>query len=323
MSIFRSVARGFGWGLGSAAARSVVRSMSQQKPSKQKNNHIHAPSMSAHEYKKVHQNEKIYFLPLQRHYEYEVQKDGIRFFIIFIIPIITFMLSMLVLGFVPALFIALFVAVLAYTFSKKEPKRIDITSPEQERAHRTAHANAQNWLDIFENNMDLMKKTSDPDIYFSRVDETNEVAIVLASAINHKHISLSNNLTNAILDISENKLCLTRDFLLKNYSNLIKNIESLKTNKTKIMKLTNYVNSVSTYASQFNDDNLKIYLRQEKECNMLIAKWLEERSRFFNFYQVFLFSNNRIISASAFPLWDMAFFSSLVICAVVLLSSGT
>ena len=104
---------------------------------------------------------------------------------------------------------------------------------------------APQWMKILVESRDIVNRTTDPDVFFSRYDTVKETAEKLASI--SKYVKFRGT-----------KPAATRDFILRCFQKAQLNAEKLKTEKGKLGQFEKFQSSLEVYFFRMSDENAQL-----------------------------------------------------------------
>lgn len=116
---------------------------------------------------------------------------------------------------------------------------------------------APQWLKIMIESRDIVNRTTDPDVFFSRYDTMKEKAEQLASI--SKYVKLKGMKPAEVLrQIMDQEDAATRDMVLRCFQKAQLNAEKLKTEKGKLGQFEKFQASLEAYFFRMSDENAQL-----------------------------------------------------------------
>lgn len=116
---------------------------------------------------------------------------------------------------------------------------------------------APQWLKIMIESRDIVNRTTDPDVFFSRYDTMKEKAEQLASI--SKYVKFKGMKPSEVLrQIMDQEDAATRDMVLRCFQKAQLNAEKLKTEKGKLGQFEKFQASLEAYFFRMSDENAQL-----------------------------------------------------------------
>ena len=116
---------------------------------------------------------------------------------------------------------------------------------------------APQWLKIMIESRDIVNRTTEPDVFFSRYDTVKEKAEQLASI--SKYVKFKGMKPAEVLRrVTEQEDAATRDMVLRCFQKAVLNAEKLKTEKGKLGQFEKFQNSLEPYFFRMSDENARL-----------------------------------------------------------------
>ena len=116
---------------------------------------------------------------------------------------------------------------------------------------------APQWLKIMIESRDIVNRTTDPDVFFSRYDTVKEKAEQLASI--SKYVKFKGMKPAEVLrQVTEQEDAATRDMVLRCFQKAVLNAEKLKTEKGKLGQFEKFQSSLEPYFFRMSDENARL-----------------------------------------------------------------
>lgn len=116
---------------------------------------------------------------------------------------------------------------------------------------------APQWLKIMIESRDIVNRTTDPEVFFSRYDTVKEMAEKLASI--SKYVKLKGTKPAEVLRmVREQEEAATRDFILRCFVRAQLNAEKVKTEKGKRGQFEKFQSSLEPYFFRMSDENARL-----------------------------------------------------------------
>ena len=121
----------------------------------------------------------------------------------------------------------------------------------------TAEMMAPQWLKIMVESRDIVNRTTEPDVFFSRYDTVKEKAEQLASI--SKYVKFKGMKPAEVLrQVAEQEDAATRDMVLRCFQKAMLNAEKLKTEKGKRGQFEKFQSSLEPYFFRMSDENARL-----------------------------------------------------------------
>ena len=119
---------------------------------------------------------------------------------------------------------------------------------------------APQWVTILVESRDIVNRTTDPDVFFSRYDTAKETAEKLASI--SKYVKFKGTKPADVLrQVTEQEDAATRDMVLRCFQKAQLNAEKLKTEKGKRGQFEKFQSSLEAYFFRMSDENVELVQR--------------------------------------------------------------
>ncbi len=119
---------------------------------------------------------------------------------------------------------------------------------------------APQWVKILVESRDIVNRTTDPDVFFSRYDTVKETAEKLASI--SKYVKFKGTKPADVLrQVTEQEDAATRDMVLRCFQKAQLNAEKLKTEKGKRGQFEKFQSSLEAYFFRMSDENVELVQR--------------------------------------------------------------
>ena len=119
---------------------------------------------------------------------------------------------------------------------------------------------APQWVKILVESRDIVNRTTDPDVFFSRYDTAKETAEKLASI--SKYVKFKGTKPADVLrQVTEQEDAATRDMVLRCFQKAQLNAEKLKTEKGKRGQFEKFQSSLEAYFFRMSDENVELVQR--------------------------------------------------------------
>ena len=119
---------------------------------------------------------------------------------------------------------------------------------------------APQWVKILVESRDIVNRTTDPDVFFSRYDTVKETAEKLASI--SKYVKFKGTKPADVLrQVTEQEGAATRDMVLRCFQKAQLNAEKLKTEKGKRGQFEKFQSSLEAYFFRMSDENVELVQR--------------------------------------------------------------
>ena len=116
---------------------------------------------------------------------------------------------------------------------------------------------APQWVKILVESRDIVNRTTEPDVFFSRYDTVKEKAEQLASI--SKYVKFKGMKPAEVLrQVAEQEDAATRDMVLRCFQKAVLNAEKLKTEKGKLGQLEKFQSSLEPYFFRMSDENARL-----------------------------------------------------------------
>lgn len=116
---------------------------------------------------------------------------------------------------------------------------------------------APQWLKIMIESRDIVNRTTEPDVFFSRYDTVKEKAEQLASI--SKYVKFKGMKPAEVLrQVTEQEDAATRDMVLRCFQKAVLNAEKLKTEKGKLGQFEKFQSSLEPYFFRMSDENARL-----------------------------------------------------------------
>ena len=116
---------------------------------------------------------------------------------------------------------------------------------------------APQWLKIMIESRDIVNRTTEPDVFFSRYDTVKEKAEQLASI--SKYVKFKGMKPAEVLrQVTEQEDAATRDMVLRCFQKAMLNAEKLKTEKGKLGQFEKFQSSLEPYFFRMSDENARL-----------------------------------------------------------------
>ena len=116
---------------------------------------------------------------------------------------------------------------------------------------------APQWMKILVESRDIVNRTTDPDVFFSRYDTVKETAEKLASI--SKYVKFKGMKPAEVLrQVTEQEDAATRDMVLRCFQKAVLNAEKLKTEKGKLGQFEKFQSSLEPYFFRMSDENARL-----------------------------------------------------------------
>lgn len=116
---------------------------------------------------------------------------------------------------------------------------------------------APQWLKIMIESRDIVNRTTEPDVFFSRYDTVKEKAEQLASI--SKYVKFNGMKPAEVLrQVTEQEDAATRDMVLRCFQKAMLNAEKLKTEKGKLGQFEKFQRSLEPYFFRMSDENARL-----------------------------------------------------------------
>ena len=119
---------------------------------------------------------------------------------------------------------------------------------------------APQWLKIMIESRDIVNRTTEPDVFFSRYDTVKEKAQQLASI--SKYVKFKGMKPAEVLrQVTEQEDAATRDMVLRCFRKAQLNAEKLKTEKGKLGQFEKFQSSLEPYFFRMSQENTELVQR--------------------------------------------------------------
>lgn len=116
---------------------------------------------------------------------------------------------------------------------------------------------APQWVKILVESRDIVNRTTEPDVFFSRYDTVKEKAEQLASI--SKYVKFKGMKPAEVLrQVTEQEDAATRDMVLRCFQKAMLNAEKLKTEKGKLGQFEKFQSSLEPYFFRMSDENARL-----------------------------------------------------------------
>ena len=116
---------------------------------------------------------------------------------------------------------------------------------------------APQWMKILAESRDIVNRTTEPDVFFSRYDTVKEKAEQLASI--SKYVKFKGMKPAEVLrQVTEQEDAATRDMVLRCFQKAVLNAEKLKTEKGKLGQFEKFQSSLEPYFFRMSDENARL-----------------------------------------------------------------
>lgn len=116
---------------------------------------------------------------------------------------------------------------------------------------------APQWMKILVESRDIVNRTTEPDVFFSRYDTVKEKAEQLASI--SKYVKFKGMKPAEVLrQVTEQEDAATRDMVLRCFQKAMLNAEKLKTEKGKLGQFEKFQSSLEPYFFRMSDENARL-----------------------------------------------------------------
>ena len=116
---------------------------------------------------------------------------------------------------------------------------------------------APQWMKILVESRDIVNRTTEPDVFFSRYDTVKEKAEQLASI--SKYVKFKGMMPAEVLrQVTEQEDAATRDMVLRCFQKAVLNAEKLKTEKGKLGQFEKFQSSLEPYFFRMSDENARL-----------------------------------------------------------------
>lgn len=116
---------------------------------------------------------------------------------------------------------------------------------------------APQWMKILVESRDIVNRTTDPEVFFSRYDTVKEKAEQLASI--SKYVKFKGmKLAEVLRRVTEQEDAATRDMVLRCFQKAVLNAEKLKTENGKLGQFEKFQSSLEPYFFRMSDENARL-----------------------------------------------------------------
>lgn len=116
---------------------------------------------------------------------------------------------------------------------------------------------APQWMKILVESRDIVNRTTEPDVFFSRYDTVKEKTEQLASI--SKYVKFKGMKPAEVLRrVTEQEDAATRDMVLRCFQKAVLNAEKLKTEKGKLGQFEKFQSSLEPYFFRMSDENARL-----------------------------------------------------------------
>lgn len=116
---------------------------------------------------------------------------------------------------------------------------------------------APQWMKILIESRDIVNRTTDPKVFFSRYDLVKEKAEQLASV--SKYVKFKGMKPAEVLrQVTEQEDAATRGMVLRCFQKAVLNAEKLKTEKGKLGQFEKFQSSLEPYFFRMSDENARL-----------------------------------------------------------------
>ena len=116
---------------------------------------------------------------------------------------------------------------------------------------------APQWMKILVESRDIVNRTTEPDVFFSRYDTVKEKAEQLASI--SKYVKFKGMKPAEVLrQVTEQEDAATRDMVLRCFQEAMLSAEKLKTEKGKLGQFEKFQSSLEPYFFRMSDENARL-----------------------------------------------------------------
>ena len=124
---------------------------------------------------------------------------------------------------------------------------------------------APQWLKIMIESRDIVNRTTDPEVFFSRYDTVKEMAEKLASI--SKYVKLKGTKPAEVLrQVTEQEDAATKDIVLRCFQKAQLNAEKLKTEKGKRGQFEKFQTSLEAYFFRMSKENAELVQQLRDEA---------------------------------------------------------
>lgn len=119
---------------------------------------------------------------------------------------------------------------------------------------------APQWLKIMIESRDIVNRTTDPDVFFSRYDTVKETAEKLASI--SKYVKFKGTKPADVLRMAvDQEQAAVRDLIVRCFQKAQLSAEKLKTEKGKLGQFEKFQTSLEAYFFRMSDENVELVQR--------------------------------------------------------------
>ena len=116
---------------------------------------------------------------------------------------------------------------------------------------------APQWMKILVESRDIVNRTTEPDVFFSRYDTVKEKAEQLASI--SKYVKFKGTKPAEVLRMArDQEEAATRDLILRCFQKAMLNAEKVKTEKGKCGQFEKFQSSLEPYFFRMSDENARL-----------------------------------------------------------------
>ena len=116
---------------------------------------------------------------------------------------------------------------------------------------------APQWMKILVESRDIVNRTTEPDVFFSRYDTVKEKAEQLASI--SKYVKFKGMKPAEVLRrVTKQEDAATRDMVLRCFQKAVVNAEKLKTEKGELGQFEKFQSSLEVYFFRMSDENAQL-----------------------------------------------------------------
>ena len=115
---------------------------------------------------------------------------------------------------------------------------------------------APQWMKILVESRDIVNRTTEPDVFFSRYDTVKAKAEQLASI--SKYVFKGMKPAEVLRRVTEQEDAATRDMVLRCFQKAVLNAEKLKTEKGKLGQFEKFQSSLEPYFFRMSDENARL-----------------------------------------------------------------
>lgn len=133
------------------------------------------------------------------------------------------------------------------------------------RKKAVAEMMAPQWLKIMTESRDIVNRTTDPEVFFSRYDTMKEMAENLTSI--SKYVKFKGTKPAEVLRMArEQEEAATREFILRCFARAQLNAEKLKTEKGKLVQFEKFQDSLVPYFFRMSAVNAELVQQLHDEA---------------------------------------------------------